>query len=88
MGKIRGELEDLAFQHLEPDAYKEIVVEIESRRHSQLEEFLLGGDSPDREIRTAPRRHSTRIDGRLKRPYSVFQKLRRQRESLSTRSMT
>src|SRR5205807_6388642 len=39
MGKIRGELEDLAFQHLEPDAYKEIIREIESRRHSN-EEFL------------------------------------------------
>ena len=39
MGKIRGELEDLAFQHLEPDAYQEIVRSIESRRHSN-EEFL------------------------------------------------
>ena len=25
MGKVRGELEDLAFQHLEPDAYQEIL---------------------------------------------------------------
>ena len=25
MGKIRGELEDLAFQHLEPEAYDEIL---------------------------------------------------------------
>ena len=39
MGKVRGELEDLAFQHLEPDSYKEIIGEIESRRHSN-EEFL------------------------------------------------
>jgi len=39
MGKVRGELEDLAFQHLEPDAYKEIIASIESRRHSN-EEFL------------------------------------------------
>ena len=77
MGKIRGELEDLAFQHLEPDAYQEILRSIESRRHSN-EEFLV-------EIRQeveAELRHESipaRIDGRLKRPYSVFQKLRRQK---------
>src|SRR5512141_1171963 len=34
MGKIRGELEDLAFQYLEPDSYQEIIAAIESRRHS------------------------------------------------------
>ena len=39
MGKVRGELEDLAFQHLEPDAYQEILSAIESKRHSN-EEFL------------------------------------------------
>jgi GTP pyrophosphokinase len=77
MGKIRGELEDLAFQHLESDAYQEILRSIESRRHSN-EEFLV-------EIRQevdAELRHENipaRIDGRLKRPYSVFQKLRRQK---------
>src|ERR1035441_2651704 len=38
MGKVRGELEDLAFQHLEPDAYQEILGAIESKRHSN-EEF-------------------------------------------------
>ena len=77
MGKIRSELEDLAFQHLEPDAYQEIRRSIESRRHSN-EEFLI-------EIRKeveAELRHEgipARIDGRIKRPYSVFQKLRRQK---------
>ena len=38
MGKVRGQLEDLAFQYLEPDAFREIVTNIESRRHSN-EEF-------------------------------------------------
>ncbi len=77
MGKVRGELEDLAFQHLEPDAYEEILSAIESRRHSN-EEFL-------NEIRLTVenelRREGipARIDGRVKRPYSVFQKLRRQK---------
>ena len=77
MGKIRGELEDLALQHLEPDAYQEILRSIESRRHSN-EEFLA-------EIRNEVEAElklegiPARIDGRLKRPYSVFQKVRRQK---------
>jgi guanosine-3',5'-bis(diphosphate) 3'-pyrophosphohydrolase len=77
MGKIRGELEDLAFQHLEPDAYKEILSSIESRRHSN-EEFLI---EIRQEVETELRKEAipARIDGRLKRPYSVFLKLRRQK---------
>ncbi len=77
MGKIRGELEDLAFQHLEPDAYTEILGAIESRRHSN-EEFL---NEIRRTVEAELRREGipARIDGRVKRPYSVFQKLRRQK---------
>ena len=77
MGKVRNELEDLAFQYLEPDAYREILAAMETRRHSN-EEFLV-------EIRQAVeaelRREGipARIDGRVKRPYSVFQKMRRQK---------
>ena len=80
MGKVRGELEDLAFQHLEPDAYEEIVRAIESRRHSN-EEFL----AEIRQTVEAELRHEgipARIDGRVKRPFSVFQKLRRQKISI------
>jgi GTP pyrophosphokinase len=77
MGKIRGELEDLAFQHLEPDAYEEILAAIEARRHSN-EEFL---NEIRRTVEAELRREGVpaRIDGRVKRPYSVFQKLRRQK---------
>jgi guanosine-3',5'-bis(diphosphate) 3'-pyrophosphohydrolase len=77
MGKIRGELEDLAFQHLEPDAYAEILAAIESKRHSN-EEFLV---EIRHTVESELRREGipARIDGRLKRPYSVFQKLRRQK---------
>jgi GTP pyrophosphokinase len=77
MGKVRGELEDLAFQYLEPDAYGEILGAIESRRHSS-EEFLA-------EIRATVEAElkaenvPARIDGRIKRPFSVYQKLRRQK---------
>ena len=77
MGKVRGELEDLAFQHLEPDAYKEIIAAIETKRHSN-EEFL---EEIRQTVEAELRREGipARIDGRVKRPYSVFQKLRRQK---------
>jgi GTP pyrophosphokinase len=77
MGKIRGELEDLSFQHLEPDAYTEILGAIESRRHSN-EEFL---NEIRHTVESELRQEGipARIDGRVKRPYSVFQKLRRQK---------
>jgi GTP diphosphokinase / guanosine-3',5'-bis(diphosphate) 3'-diphosphatase len=77
MGKLRGELEDLAFQHLDPEAWEEIVHAIETRRHSN-EEFLV-------EIRNTVegelRREGipAKVDGRVKRPYSVYQKLKRQK---------
>src|ERR1041385_1326129 len=77
MGKVRGELEDLAFQHLEPDASEEILAAIESRRHSN-EEFL---HEIRQTVEAELRREGipARIDGRVKRPYSVFQKLKRQK---------
>ena len=80
MGKVRGELEDLAFQHLEPDAYAEILGAIESKRHSN-EEFL---NEIRQTVESELRREGipARIDGRVKRPYSVFQKMRRQKISL------
>jgi GTP pyrophosphokinase len=80
MGKVRGELEDLAFQHLEPDASQEILAAIESRRHSN-EEFLHEiRQTVENELRAE--NIPARIDGRVKRPYSVFQKLKRQKISI------
>jgi GTP diphosphokinase / guanosine-3',5'-bis(diphosphate) 3'-diphosphatase len=77
MGKVRGELEDLAFRHLEPEAYQEIAGAIESKRHAN-EELL---DEIRQTVEAELRREGipARIDGRVKRPYSVFQKLKRQK---------
>ena len=77
MGKIRAQLEDHGFQYLEPDAYKEIIAAMETRRHSN-EEFL----NEIRHTVEAELRQEgipARVDGRVKRPYSVFQKMRRQK---------
>ncbi len=80
MGKIRGELEELSFQTLEPEASAELVREIESKRQ-QNEEYLA-------QIRTAIEQKlarediPARVEGRVKRAYSVYLKLKRQKISL------
>ncbi len=77
MGAVRGELEDLAFSYLEPQAYTGIMQAIESRRRAN-EQFLAGIKE---RIEAILRRENipARIDGRVKRAYSIHQKLKRQR---------
>jgi guanosine-3',5'-bis(diphosphate) 3'-pyrophosphohydrolase len=80
MGKIRGELEDLSFQHLDPEAWSDISRSIETQRASN-EEYL------ERMRRTvaedlAREGIPARVEGRVKRAYSVYQKLKRQKISL------
>ncbi len=77
MGKVRNELEDLAFQYLEPDSYQEIVAAIESRRHSNDEFLAEIRKTVEDELRAE--NIPAWVDGRVKRPYSVFQKMRRQK---------
>jgi GTP diphosphokinase / guanosine-3',5'-bis(diphosphate) 3'-diphosphatase len=76
MGKLRGELEDLAFQHLESDAYAEVKKAVE-RRRKVSEEFL--AEVRDM-VQSKMREHSipARVEGRIKRLYSIWQKLQRQ----------
>jgi GTP diphosphokinase / guanosine-3',5'-bis(diphosphate) 3'-diphosphatase len=80
MGKIRGELEDLAFQYLEPDASAELVREIESQRQ-QNEEFL-NKMRHEVEVNLAREGIPARVEGRMKRAYSIFQKMKRQKIGL------
>jgi GTP pyrophosphokinase len=77
MGKIRGELEDLAFRHLDPSAYSEIVTEIESRRQAN-QDFL---KQIKDHVEVVLRREGipARIEARVKRAYSIQQKLKRQK---------
>src|SRR5208283_4649973 len=77
MGKIRGELEDLAFQYLEPEASAELSREFESTRASN--EAFLKEVRHAVEVLLAREGIPARVEGRLKRPYSVFQKLKRQK---------
>lgn len=80
MGKVRSELEDLALSYLEPDAYAEVIELIELRRQAN-EETL---DEIRHIIETELKRESVpaRVVGRIKRPFSVYQKLKRQKVSV------
>ena len=80
MGKIRGELEDLSFQYLEPDASAELVREIESQRQ-QNEEFL-NKMRHEVEVNLSREGILARVEGRMKRAYSIFQKMKRQKIGL------
>jgi GTP pyrophosphokinase len=80
MGKVRGELEDLAFQNLDPEAYAEISHTIDTQRAAN-EEYL---ERMRRTVESELRREGipARVEARLKRAYSVYVKLKRQRISL------
>jgi GTP pyrophosphokinase len=80
MGKIRSELEDLAFRYLEPEAAAEISREIESKR--QHDEQSLEKIKHDVEVNLAREGIPARVEARVKRPYSVHQKMKRQKIGL------
>jgi GTP pyrophosphokinase len=80
MGKVRGELEDLSFQYLDPEAYTEISRSIDTQRAAN-EEYL---ERMRRTVEAELRREGipARVEARVKRAYSVYQKLKRQKISL------
>ena len=77
MGRIRGELEDLAFRYLEPDSYAEIAAAIESKRSATDELLKQIKDTVDEVLRREG--VPARIEGRIKRAYSIHQKMKRQK---------
>ncbi len=81
MSKIRSELEDLSFRYLEPEEYKRLKEEVESRRAS-TEAFLEEVKARIAERLTEEGVDFVRIDGRVKRLYSLHLKLKRQKITL------
>ena len=80
MSKIKNELEDLAFQYLEPEAYREIADRVAERRAvatAFIEKLKL---TVAEKLQAAGLEAS--LEGRIKRLYSIHQKLRRQRIGL------
>jgi guanosine-3',5'-bis(diphosphate) 3'-pyrophosphohydrolase len=77
MARVRGELEDLAFKHLEPEEYQKLKELVESRR-SRLEAFLEEVKQRILDMMASSGIQIVYIEGRIKRLFSIYQKLRRQ----------
>lgn len=81
MSKIRAELEELAFQYLDPEDYNRLKEEVEKRRVS-TEAFLEEVKTRIAELLTEEGVPFLRIEGRIKRLYSIHLKLKRQKVPL------
>jgi guanosine-3',5'-bis(diphosphate) 3'-pyrophosphohydrolase len=79
MGKVRGELEDLAFRYTDPVSYEQVSAAVESRR-IEGEQFLHGvEDTLIEQLRE--NNIEARVEWRIKRIYSIFQKQQRSKVS-------
>jgi guanosine-3',5'-bis(diphosphate) 3'-pyrophosphohydrolase len=77
MSKIRAELEDLSFQYLEAESYKYLKENVDKQRAS-TEAFLEEVKTRIAERLTENGVPFLRIDGRIKRLYSIYLKLKKQ----------
>src|SRR2546430_7936610 len=81
MSKVKNELEELSFRYLEPQTYEALRVRVDAKRRATeglIEELkqTIGGKLKEAPIPI------TEIDGRIKRLWSINQKLRRQKIEL------
>jgi len=75
MGKVRGELEDLAFRYTDPVSYEQLTEAVETRR-IEGEQFLRNVE----DVLVDQLRENNieaRVEWRIKRLYSIYQKLQR-----------
>jgi GTP pyrophosphokinase len=81
MSKVKNELEDLAFKYLEPKAYESLRMRVERRRRATegMIESLKNNITAKLADAQVP---VLQIDGRIKRLFSIHQKLRRQKIDL------
>ena len=81
MSKVKNELEDLCFRYLEPKAYKSLRSRVESRRRGaegQIDQLKTTLTAKLNEAQVP----YVEIDGRIKRLYSIWQKLNKQKIEL------
>jgi GTP diphosphokinase / guanosine-3',5'-bis(diphosphate) 3'-diphosphatase len=81
MGKIRGELEDLSFAYIDPIAFQEIESEVESKRR-ESEDFLKDAVAKMERKLEESGVHA-RVEWRIKRLYSIYQKMQRHKGGMN-----
>lgn len=77
MSRVRGELEDLSFKHLEPEQYQKLKESVESRR-ARLDAFLEDIEGRIANLMSTSGIRVLHTEGRIKRLYSIYNKLKRQ----------
>src|SRR6202167_3524796 len=79
MGKVRGALEDLAFRYTDPVSYEQVSAAVEARR-VEGEQFMRGvEDTLNEQLRENG--IQARVEWRIKRLYSIYQKIERTKVS-------
>jgi GTP pyrophosphokinase len=79
MGKVRGELEDLAFRYTDPVSFEQVSAAVEAQR-IEGEQFLRGvEDTLVEQLRE--NNIEARVEWRIKRLYSIYQKQQRSKVS-------
>ncbi|HEV2465347.1 MAG TPA: bifunctional (p)ppGpp synthetase/guanosine-3',5'-bis(diphosphate) 3'-pyrophosphohydrolase [Acidobacteriaceae bacterium] len=73
MGKVRGELEDLAFRYVDLYTFEQVHAAVEARR-TEGEQFLAGVEALLKE-KLAENKIKARVEWRIKRLYSINQKI-------------
>ncbi len=73
MGKLRGELEDLAFRYTDPFAYEQVETEVENLRGAN--EDFLASIVAKLQVKLEEAGIQGRVESRIKRLYSIQQKL-------------
>src|SRR5215469_3068910 len=77
MGKVRGELEDLSFRYVDSIGYEQVRTAVEARRKSG--EKFLAGIIKILQQKLRENGVEARVESRIKRLFSIHQKLIRQR---------
>ncbi len=73
MGKLRGELEDLAFRYTDPYAYLQVAQEVESLKGANID--FLAGVVGQIQLKLEQAGIEGHVESRIKRLYSIQQKL-------------
>jgi GTP diphosphokinase / guanosine-3',5'-bis(diphosphate) 3'-diphosphatase len=80
IGRLKWELEDLAFKYLEPDSYREMQGLVTGKRNEREERLAQVGEMlRDRLLQVGITCHE--VNGRPKHLYGIYQKMQRQQKS-------
>jgi len=78
MGKVRGELEDLSFPYVDPVGYKVVFEQVEALRKDGDRALARMSETIRKKLREA-NINIVRVDSRIKRMYSIYQKVIKQK---------